>query len=102
MCGRSCLFYAVQNENIQLITILIANFSSCFAIDSYGQSIVPLKDRSRISEEVEARAAAAAEKQRLKDSLIKGKVEKERELSNFTQYTGKTFSESSRINILVN
>ena len=36
----------VQNENIQLITILIANFSSCFAIDSYGQSIVPLKDRS--------------------------------------------------------
>jgi hypothetical protein len=39
--GRSPLFYAVQNQDVDLVILLIANFSSTFAIDNYGQSLVP-------------------------------------------------------------
>jgi ankyrin repeat protein len=42
IAGRSPLFYAVQNEDVDLVILLIANFSSAFAIDNYGQSLVPV------------------------------------------------------------
>ena len=51
IAGRSALFYAVQNEDVDLCITLIANFSSAFAIDNYGQSLVPiLKSDSSLEE----------------------------------------------------
>jgi len=40
--GRSALFYAIQNENIDIIITLIANYSSCFALDTHSHSLTPL------------------------------------------------------------
>jgi ankyrin repeat protein len=47
--GRSPLFYAVQNEDIELIPILIANGSSAFALDNYGNSLCPIMDEEAYS-----------------------------------------------------
>ena len=40
--GRSPLFYAVQNKDIDMIVLLIGNNSSCFAIDNFQQALIPL------------------------------------------------------------
>ena len=45
--GRSPLYYAVQMENVQLVIMLIANFSSCFALDNHSDPLVPENAKPR-------------------------------------------------------
>jgi ankyrin repeat protein len=40
IAGRTALFFAVKYNYREVVVTLVANFSSCFVIDKYNQSLI--------------------------------------------------------------